>query len=41
MALGERRANSAMQYLVTAGVEASRISTNQLWQGETLGPRAQ
>ena len=27
MALGERRANSAMKYMVTAGVEASRIST--------------
>ena len=27
MALGERRANSAMEYLVTAGVEASMIST--------------
>ncbi|MFH2011180.1 MAG: peptidoglycan-associated lipoprotein Pal [Pseudomonadota bacterium] len=27
MALGERRANSAMQYLVTSGIEASRIST--------------
>ena len=27
MALGERRSNSAMQYLVTAGVEASRVST--------------
>lgn len=27
MALGERRANSAMKYMVTAGVEADRIST--------------
>lgn len=27
MALGERRANSAMKYLVNAGVRADRIST--------------
>jgi peptidoglycan-associated lipoprotein len=38
MALGERRANSAMQYLVTAGVEASRISTISYGEEKPLDP---
>jgi peptidoglycan-associated lipoprotein len=38
MALGERRANSAMKYLVTAGVEASRISTISYGEEKPLDP---
>ena len=38
MALGERRSNSAMKYLVTAGVEASRISTISYGEEKPLDP---
>ena len=38
MALGERRANSAMEYLVTAGVEASRVSTISYGEEKPLDP---
>ncbi|MEW6615273.1 MAG: peptidoglycan-associated lipoprotein Pal [Thermodesulfobacteriota bacterium] len=38
MALGERRADSAMKYLVTAGVEASRISTISYGEEKPLDP---
>ncbi|RJP57508.1 MAG: peptidoglycan-associated lipoprotein Pal, partial [Deltaproteobacteria bacterium] len=38
MALGERRANSAMEYLVTAGVEASRVSTISYGEENPLDP---
>ena len=38
MALGERRANSAMEYLVTAGVEAPRVSTISYGEEKPLDP---
>ncbi|MBI4620918.1 MAG: peptidoglycan-associated lipoprotein Pal [Desulfobacterales bacterium] len=38
MALGERRSNSAMQYLVTAGVEAARVSTISYGEEKPLDP---
>jgi len=38
MALGERRANSAMEYLLTAGVEASMISTISYGEEKPLDP---
>ena len=38
MALGERRSNSAMEYLITAGVEASRISTISYGEEKPLDP---
>ena len=38
MALGERRADSAMKYLVTAGVEASMISTISYGEEKPLYP---
>ena len=38
MALGERRADSAMKYLVTAGVEASRVSTISYGEEKPLDP---
>ena len=36
LALGERRAKSAMNYLVSNGVEAARITTHLLRQGASL-----
>ncbi|MFH1625296.1 MAG: peptidoglycan-associated lipoprotein Pal, partial [Pseudomonadota bacterium] len=38
MALGERRSNSAMQYLVTAGVKSDRISTISYGEERPLDP---
>ncbi|MEW6616739.1 MAG: peptidoglycan-associated lipoprotein Pal [Thermodesulfobacteriota bacterium] len=38
MALGERRADSAMKYLVNAGVEASRVETISYGEEKPLDP---
>ena len=37
LALGERRANAAKNYLVSLGVDANRIAHGQLWQGTPGG----
>lgn len=39
IALGERRANSAMQYLITAGVKVDRISTISYGEKRPVDPR--